>query len=189
MGPIDWGDAPTWIAGSFAALAAYYARGTLRSQQSQIAEQRAFIAEQAANLRLEREQLQAQLADRRSEQARHIRMRCQVDGAELNDETGQLENADQWVVVVQNTSDSPIYEVEATFGDHAARWVNTADRAGGGTVQVLGRDQRATFVSPRLPPTRLMSSKPSVRFRDADGIWWRLLHDERLEEVPAPGDA
>jgi hypothetical protein len=170
----------------FAAAAAYYARGTMRSQQKQIAEQRDFIAEQSANLRLERDQLQAQLADRRSEQARHIRLHRRAEGAELNDETGEFENADYWVVTVHNTSDSPIYDVEAAFGDHAARWVSTEDRSGGGTVQVLGRDQTAAFTSPRFAPVRLMSSQPSVRFRDADGLWWRLLHDERLEETSAP---
>lgn len=29
-------------------------------------------------------------------------------------------------------------------------------------------------------------AKPVVRFRDTDGVWWQLLHDERLEEIPAP---
>ncbi|MGY3682981.1 hypothetical protein [Streptomyces sp. TE33382] len=47
MSGIDWGDAPTWIAGGFAAVAAFYARGTLKSQQNQIAEQREFIAERS----------------------------------------------------------------------------------------------------------------------------------------------
>jgi hypothetical protein len=188
MGSIDWGDAPTWIAGGFAAVAAYYARGTLRSQQQQITEQREFIAEQAANLRLEREELQAQLADRRSAQARQIRLECRAEGAELNDETGELENADFWTVVIRNQSETPVYDLTVAFAGEPPRWVQTADRAGGGAVRVLPREQIATFTSPRVDPIRLMGSRPVVRFRDADGVWWRLLHDERLEEVPAPDD-
>lgn len=107
MTGIDWGDAPTWIAGGFAAVAAFYTRSTLKSQQSQIAEQREFIAQQSANLALERQALTADLADRRSSQARQVRLSEQAHGAELNDETGQLENANQWFVTVVNGSDAP----------------------------------------------------------------------------------
>ncbi|MFF2650406.1 hypothetical protein [Streptomyces sp. NPDC058045] len=119
MGGIDWGDVPTWIAGAFAAAAAYYARGTLRSQQQQIDEQRGFIAEQAANLRLEREELRAQLAERRATQARKIRLDVTATGAELSDETGELINPDRWLVVVRNESEAPIYDITAQFGDLA----------------------------------------------------------------------
>ncbi|MGV9344274.1 hypothetical protein ACWDSD_05580 [Streptomyces spiralis] len=189
MGSINWGDVPTWIAGAFAAVAAYYARGTLRSQQEQIKEQREFIAEQAANLRLERQQLQAQLAERRSAQARLVRLNHEAAGAELNDETGRLENADHWVVTVRNDSDAPIYDVSATFSGQSPEWVRTEDRAGGGPVRVLGRSKEIVLTSPRFTPTRLMEARPVVDFRDAEGLRWRLLHDERLEEIPAPEGA
>ncbi|MER5534526.1 hypothetical protein [Streptomyces mirabilis] len=186
MGEINWGDAPTWIAGAFAAVAAYYTRATLRSQQKQIAEQRDFITAQAANLRLERSELQAQIADRHAAQARQIRLSIHAEGAELNDETGDMENADQWIVTVTNTSDAPIYDVSATFGGQESQWVSTDHRAGGGPVRVLSRTRSATFDSPRLEPARLTSSRPIVRFRDADGSWWQLLADEQLKELLPP---
>ncbi|WP_158810582.1 hypothetical protein [Streptomyces leeuwenhoekii] len=190
MGPIDWGDAPTWIAGSFAAVAAYYARATLQSQRQQIREQREFISEQAANLRLEREQLQAQLADRRSEQARHIRLRVTASGGYFNDESEQYEDPDRWTVTVENRSDAPVYEVSATFGGQPSEWVQTADRSGGShAVPVLGREKDAVFTSPRFASTHLRAAMPVVRFRDANGAWWRMLHDERLVEIAAPRDA
>ncbi|MFE0651354.1 hypothetical protein ACFVZH_22475 [Streptomyces sp. NPDC059534] len=66
---INWGDAPTWVAGAFAAAAAYYTRGMLKSQRQQIDEQRQFIEEQSANLALERAELRAQAEDRRIAQA------------------------------------------------------------------------------------------------------------------------
>ncbi|MEU6774683.1 hypothetical protein [Streptomyces sp. NPDC046759] len=58
MSAINWGDVPTWLGAIFAAAAAGAAVWTLKSQRDQIGEQRAFIAEQAANLRRERQQLQ-----------------------------------------------------------------------------------------------------------------------------------
>ncbi|MGA5198153.1 hypothetical protein [Streptomyces exfoliatus] len=67
---IDWGDAPTWVAGAFAAATAYYTRGMLKSQRQQIEEQRDFIREQSAHLTLERRALMAQAEERRYAQAR-----------------------------------------------------------------------------------------------------------------------
>lgn len=67
---LDMGDVPTWGAGIFAAAAAAFAGLTLKSQREQIREQRQFIAEQSANLSLEREALIAAAASRREEQAR-----------------------------------------------------------------------------------------------------------------------
>ncbi|MGW1863741.1 hypothetical protein [Streptomyces collinus] len=186
MGPINWGDAPTWIAGVFAAFAAYYARGTLKSQREQISEQREFIAEQAANLRLERLELQAQMGERRSAQARLIRLSSTAEGAELDEETGQMVGADHWTVMVFNGSDAPIYDLTMTFAGEPPVWVATVERTGGESVAVLGRAKRATFTSPRFADTLMAAARPVARFRDADGAWWQLLHDERLTEIPEP---
>ncbi|NNN30728.1 hypothetical protein HLK59_10200 [Streptomyces sp. S3(2020)] len=186
MGPINWGDAPTWIAGAFAAAAAFYARGTLKSQQQQISEQRDFIAEQAANLRLERQVLQEQLGERRSAQARQIRLAYSAGGGEFDDETGDLVRADHWLVTVRNESDAPVYELTVSFAGEPSRWVQTSERAGGGGVAVLGRGKGAEFDSPRFPDTQLVRARPVARFRDADGVWWQLLHDERLTEAEPP---
>lgn len=46
MGPLQWGDVPTWVGGTGALAAAWYAYQTITSQRQQIGEQRDFIAEQ-----------------------------------------------------------------------------------------------------------------------------------------------
>lgn len=183
MRGIDWGDAPTWIAGGFAAVAAFYARGTLKSQQNQIAEQREFIAEQSANLHLERQALSADLEDRRSSQARQVRIKHLAYGAELNDESGQLEGADQWYLTVVNGSDAPLYDVSVFFGDAPARWVQSPGRAGGQPLRVLARSMEAEFESPVFESTRLAGARGVVRFKDDQGVTWRLRPDEQLEEI------
>ncbi|MFI9501023.1 hypothetical protein ACIG92_24535 [[Kitasatospora] papulosa] len=183
MTGIDWGDAPTWIAGGFAAVAAFYTRSTLKSQQSQIAEQREFIAQQSANLALERQALTADLADRRSSQARQVRLSEQAHGAELNDETGQLENANQWFVTVVNGSDAPLYDLSVTFGEQPATWVESPGRAGGQPLRILARSKSAEFSSPLFRDTELGSSRAVLQFKDDDGIAWKLHANERLEKV------
>ena len=183
---IDWGDVPTWLRTIFAATAAGAAVWTPKSQRDQIDEQRTFIAEQSANLQLERQQLQAHLDDRRSAQARQILLSRTAGGAELGPETSQLVGADHWIAIVRNDSDAPIYDLTMTFAGEPPRWVQTSERTGGGDVAVLGRGQQAVFTSPRFVDTLLMAARPVARFRDADSVWWELLHEERLEEATAP---
>ncbi|WP_037658767.1 hypothetical protein [Streptomyces griseofuscus] len=191
MSAINWGDVPTWLGTIFAAAAAGAAVWTLKSQRDQIGEQRSFIAEQSANLQLERQQLMAELHDRRSTQARRVRLIRTAGGAELDPETGQLAGADHWTVIVRNDSDAPVYDLTMTFAGEPARWVETNERTGGGAVAVLGRGQQAVFTSPFFVDTLLMRARPVTRFRDAEGVWWQLLHDEQLTETspPAQGEA
>ncbi|MFB7311879.1 hypothetical protein [Streptomyces sp. NPDC056192] len=186
MGGIDWGDAPTWIAGVFAAGAAYYARATLKSQQHQINEQRDFIAQQAENLSLERAMLQRDINDRRSAQARQVRLDVSAQGFELNDETGQPELADRWEVVVRNDSEGPLYEVSTSFGDRPASWINGPNTAGR-RLRILARSLTATFESPVFDPMQLRSVRPVVQFKDDRGVWWQLSADEELQDIDAPG--
>lgn len=183
MSGIDWGDAPTWIAGAFAATAAFYARGTLKSQQNQIAEQRNFIAEQSANLRLERKALSADLDDRRSAQARQVRLRHVAHGAELNVDSGQMEGADQWSLIVVNGSDAPLRDLSVSFADLPAAWVQSPGRAGAQPLRILARAMEAEFRSPVFESTELSGARGVVTFKDDQGVSWRLRADEQLEEV------
>lgn len=81
MGPLQWGDVPTWVGGAGALAAAWYAFQTITSQRQQIGEQQDFIAEQIQfmdeqrqNIALEREALLASAQERREAQARKIRL-------------------------------------------------------------------------------------------------------------------
>lgn len=189
MNGIDWGDAPTWIAGAFAALAAFYARSTLRSQQNQIAEQRSFIAEQSANLQLERQALSADLDDRRSAQARQVRLKHMAHGAELNMDSGQMEGASQWYLTVANESDAPLYGLSVTFNDLPATWVQSPGRAGAQPLRILARGMQAEFQSPVFESTELSGARGVVTFKDDQGVSWRMRADEQLEEVTDPEPA
>jgi hypothetical protein len=171
MSDIDWGDAPTWIAGLFAATAAYYTRGMLRSQQQQIREQRAFIAEQSANLSLERQALQAQAEERRYAQARLI-------------EVQRWQNS----LRVTNHSDAPIKDVTVTFGDREAAHAHHLVSAGVGD-RLVARGQFALPVD-LIGPGRLYSfvdvnqqadAVAVLHFTDGDGNRWQLDEHGRLD--------
>jgi hypothetical protein len=170
---INWGDAPTWIAGTFAGAAAIYARGMLKSQQKQIAEQRAFIAEQSANLVLEREALKAQAEERRYSQARQI-------------EAMRFQNT----LRVSNLSDAPITNAEVQFGDRYAgrahRLVPTGSginhEARGGQldipVEILGPGRTCAFVDSWDRRTEELAV---LFFTDADGNRWQLDQNGKLD--------
>ncbi|QDQ12151.1 hypothetical protein [Streptomyces spectabilis] len=181
MGGIDWGDAPTWVAGAFAAAAAYYARGTLKSQQKQISEQRQFIAEQSTNLALEREELRLATLERRERQARLIHVEEGYEERRLG--------------LLRNDSDAPIYDLVIQFG-------NEVPETG---VPIVG-DRRIVYgPTTRLEPGRLpcavfgaglaltfdLQHGPGERlitFRDDAGVNWSISPHGKLEEVPrAPG--
>jgi hypothetical protein len=171
MGDIDWGDAPTWIAGLFAATAAYYTRGMLRSQQQQIREQREFIAEQSANLVLERQALQAQAEERKYSQARQI-------------EAERFQHS----LRVLNPSDAAITDVVVKFGDRLAVRAHQVVPAGIGNhevyrgdfempIEVIGPGRKYTFIDSEEGWTE---ETAVLFFADADGSRWQLDQDGKL---------
>ncbi|CAL9515302.1 hypothetical protein [Streptomyces sp. enrichment culture] len=195
MGGIDWGDAPTWIAGTFAAAAAYYARGTLKSQQKQIAEQRQFIAEQSATLALERAELRAAAEDRKWAQARQVAMHHRK-GASLVAGEGTVVD-DHWVVTVHNTSDAPVRGVEVRFGTaYLASEVyelaptavhNLGAQVGdrlGMPVHLLGPGRAARFLSQQWSEATVHNNRPVLFFTDDNGLRWQLDSYGKLEEAP-----
>ncbi|WP_328361337.1 hypothetical protein OG800_26330 [Streptomyces sp. NBC_00445] len=177
MGGIDWGDAPTWVAGAFAAAAAYYTRGTLKSQQKQIREQRQFIAEQSMNLTLEREELRLATLERRERQARLVHV-----------EEGYGERR---LGLLMNGSDAPIYDLVIQFGNQVPE-----------TGTPITGDRRITYgPTSRLAPGRLPCAVFGARealtfelkheagdrlitFRDDAGVNWRISQHGKLEEIP-----
>ncbi|MFC9269136.1 hypothetical protein ACFTXJ_15375 [Streptomyces zhihengii] len=191
---IDWGDAPTWVAAFFAAGAAAFAGGTLRSQRQQITEQRAFIEEQSANLALEREALRAAADDRRWAQARRIYALLRLNGGTLDDE-GNRVGYDSWEVEVRNESDSPVRQVTVRFGDvYDAQRAEDASRrhlpGGGrhpGRVDIIGAENSVTFYSPRLSEVAVDNHPPMVLFTDDAGIAWQLDRLGNLAEVTSDG--
>jgi hypothetical protein len=185
---IDWGDAPTWVAGAFAAAAAYYARGTLKSQRQQIDEQREFIAEQAANLQLERAEYGAIAAERRRAQAALIRM-------EPNPQTHRSGLTDPWtewwLVKIHNRSSEPVRDVVVRFGenhtalgsfhgnDHMCRGAQL-----GVPLPVLAREGAAWFKSASSTDGSMPNALPCVYFTDNEGVRWKLDRYGDLAEVP-----
>jgi hypothetical protein len=176
MSDIDWGDAPTWIAAFFAAGAAVFAGGTLRSQRQQIAEQQAFIAEQSQNLQMERDELRAAAEDRRYAQARQIDTELRGLG-----------------VRVYNNSDAPIADVLVTLGEapahHAAEVFDALDRHSRTSGEYI-------VPMPVMGARRCFSFRGAgdvdpgpnfdVYFTDDAGVRWHLDQLGKLVEVPPP---
>lgn len=192
MGFINWGDAPTWIAGIFAGAAAVYARGMLRSQQRQIAEQREFIAEQSANLELERAELRAAAEERRCSQAKQVTVTYRTTGGQP-DGSGGSSGYNKWMVTVQNGSDAPLRQVRVRFGEaHTATGavelesVHLPDRGRRpATVDLLGPGRSLSFLSPAWDETTVFNNRPTCLFTDADGAHWQLDHHGSVTERAA----
>lgn len=203
MGGIDWGDAPTWVAGAFAAAAAYYARGTLRSQQKQIEEQRHFIEQQSMNLALEREALQAAADERKRAQASAVQMTVrEVSGPEApSDGAGGRLSRDALAADIINGSNEPVRDVLVRFGQQEAasamegveqrfgtghrtgRWVGTGDPLQA-PVALLGAGGACLiFGSGSIGEERMKTDRPVVFFTDSAGVRWSLDEHGSLNEV------
>lgn len=194
---IDWGDVPTWLGASFAALAAGAAVWTLKSQRDQIGEQRDFIAEQSATLSLEREALRAAAEDRKWAQARQVRMAFHEAGDRADSEGNWVEG-DHWVVTVVNTSEAPVHDVDVRFGE-ASRPADVYEalrRSQGWSpgerlvapVHLLGPGRAAQFSSQTGSASWIHNNRPSAYFRDDSGLRWSLDSHGKLEEAePPPG--
>ncbi|MDT0567905.1 hypothetical protein RM704_10555 [Streptomyces sp. DSM 3412] len=190
---------PTWIGGSGALAAAWYAYQTITSQRQQIGEQQEFIAEQTRfmdeqrqNLELERAELRASAEDRRVAQARQVRM---VDTlVPVGTEGAALRSAE-----VVNGSSASVRNLEVRFGTaHVAaevyeafgsqdrgplalgeRWVTP--------LSLLGSGRAAVFRSQSWSETTAYNSRPTLFFTDGSGVRWSLDSYGKLEEVPADG--
>ncbi|MFC5217312.1 hypothetical protein [Streptomyces coerulescens] len=201
---MDGGDLATWVGSTFAAIAAGATLWTLKSQRDQIGEQRTFIGEQTRfmdeqrqNLELERAELRAAAEDRRSAQARQVRMHAKKYGARL-DGTGQGATPDDhWGVTVQNGSDASLHQLDVRFGDaHLASEVYEWPayelgnlRAAVGErlsrpVFLLGPRRAVRFVSQQWTGPTLHNNRPTLYFTDDGGVRWSLDMQGDLAEAP-----
>ncbi|MCC5032898.1 hypothetical protein DMH02_006550 [Streptomyces sp. WAC 00631] len=195
--PVQWGDVPTWIAAIFAGGAAWFAYQTIKSQRKQIAEQRQFIAEQSENLALERSELRAVGEDRKWAQARQIHMRQRKAGA-VTDGQGNAVGSNHWVVTVQNSSDSPIHDIDVRFGTaylaaevyeippSAIQGPNPGERRGR-PLHLLGPGRLARFLSQRWSAATLHNNRPHLFFTDGNGVRWAIDSYGKLEEASTDG--
>ncbi|MEH0428832.1 hypothetical protein QBB34_21355 [Streptomyces stelliscabiei] len=204
MGPLDWGDVPTWIGGAGALAAGWFAYQTIKSQRQQLDEQRQFIgeqsrfmAEQQQNLQLERAELRAAAEDRKHAQARQVHMRHHTSGG-ADDGAGGRVGYDHWVVVATNRSDAPLHNVEVRFGTayiaiEVYEWPadrQPRDRAASRgerwtpPVHLLGPGRAALFTSQRWPEATVDNNRPTLFFTDDGGVRWSLDSYGKLEEAP-----
>ncbi|MEU5908929.1 hypothetical protein ABZ780_31760, partial [Micromonospora sp. NPDC047467] len=170
---------------------------TLASQRSQIREQRQFIAEQSANLALEREELRAAAAARREAQAKQVHMNYQVEGGSWDSE-GNVVGYDHWEVRIRNGSDDPLRDVEVRFGTAylAAEVYEVPPSAFSGPnpgerrslpVHLLGPGRVLRFLSPQWSEATVDNNRPTLFFTDDGGVRWALDWQGKLEETqPEP---
>lgn len=202
MGPLQWGDVPTWVGGTGALAAAWYAYRTITSQRQQIGEQREFIGEQLRfmneqrqNLELERAELHAVAEDRRWAQARRVHMHHLMgstpgpDGVAVEDTI--------WFVVLANKSDAPVHQVDVRFGTaYAAAEVHEWNLHRGSPafepgepiaapVHLVGPMRGVRFTSLHWSPATVYNNRPTVYFTDNSGVRWSLDSHGKLEEARA----
>ncbi|MEW2451211.1 hypothetical protein AB0896_27260 [Streptomyces parvulus] len=178
---------------SFAAIAAGATLWTLKSQRDQIGEQRRFIGEQSRTLALERAELRAVAEDRRVSQARQVSMQQHrsSDGA----------GGEYWLVQVINGSDAPIHDLNVRFGDtYLPTETREVTEIATNVLQsmirdtwvhplaLLGAGRAVRFQSQAFRPQVAHNSRPSLKFRDDNGLHWALdVLGKLLEVPPDPG--
>ncbi|MEU2794129.1 hypothetical protein [Streptomyces sp. NPDC007100] len=197
MGPVQWGDVPSWVAAIFAGGAAWFAYQTIKSQRQQIAEQQRFIAEQSTNLALERSELCAAAEDRKWAQARQIHMHHRQAGT-INDSEGNVIGPDCWIVTVQNSSGSPVHRVDVRFGvaylaseayeipPSAVHGPNPGEPRAR-PVHLLGAGRAVRFLSQRWSAATVHNNRPCLIFTDDNGVRWEVDSYGKLEEAPEAG--
>lgn len=200
MSAVDWGDVPTWLGAMFAAGAAGAAVWTLASQRAQIKEQREFIAEQSANLALERAELEASIEERRREQARQVRFEVSREAAsEGRDERGQPIASEQYHLHghVRNESREPLREVTVRVGEVNMPVAWEFQDATINRTRVRMRDSE-TLTPPLLiaaetnvtfgggPYQGDLADRPVLLFTDNNGVRWRLDEHGDLSRAVQP---
>ncbi|AYD81689.1 hypothetical protein SEA_KROMP_88 [Streptomyces phage Kromp] len=199
---------PTWLGATFAAGAAAAAIWTLASQRTQIREQRQFIAEQSANLALERAELQATLTERREDQARHVAFAVKAlrSDSSLNSGTGEYEARGPyyWRAEVHNFSGQPLHDVAVRSNSYALQHAYSAGPAEvpirtrlmrflgeeeETPVAVVGDDSAYIFKSEPLGEDVSALERPACHFTDNSGVRWRLDEHGDLRELPSVGGA
>ncbi|WP_141746959.1 hypothetical protein [Streptomyces agglomeratus] len=182
---IDWGDVPTWLGGTFAAIAAYGAVATMRSQRRQIEEQRQFLRAQTALLSLDH---------RQRTQAQALKVSLE---ARTNKDLGKR----WWTAYVDNWSDAPISDVQLSFGVAAPESAGTRHGgAAGGALELswflkrprsvdldahisIGARGRVWFFSVSWREHQQPGLAPILEFTDTNNLRWRLDHYGDLTEL------
>ncbi|MFJ1869951.1 hypothetical protein [Streptomyces chartreusis] len=201
MSAVNWGDVPTWGAALFAGGAAWFAYQTIKSQRQQIREQREFIGEQTRfmdeqrqNLELERTELRAVADDRRTAQAKRVKMHSRQAGASTDGQGAQTPD-DHWVVTVTNDSDTPVRLAEVWFGNSynstevyewRGNWNGPVEPRGDRLMQLvdlIGPGRGVRFESQRYSPTAVHNNPPVLYFSDDDGGRWALSARGDLRET------
>jgi hypothetical protein len=159
------------VGGFFAGLAAFGALATLKSQRDQIRDQRAFIAEQADVLQLQRDELSASAEKRTWEQAQAVRFN---PGAIIREEW-QPQGVVR-VAEVSNESGTAVHDVNALLGNRAAGRVAVRSFTGewgllqSPPVSRLGPFEVAAFCFYRAPS----DAAPHAFFTDDAERRWHM---------------
>ncbi|MFF7866595.1 hypothetical protein ACFZCT_09075 [Streptomyces qaidamensis] len=180
------GDVPTWIGAGGATGAAWFAYQTITSQRQQIGEQQEFILEQSRfmdeqrqNLELERAELRAAAENRRRAQAQQVARAIRRHRQPVGDQ-----GAAYWQVVVDNTTEAPIRDVQVHFGEayRAAEvyevknqhlvaphrtWQTQLGERWVVPVPMLGAGRVVEFHSQQLPGPTVYNNRPTVLFTAA----------------------
>lgn len=167
-GPINWGDAPTWVAAAAAIVAGIFAVRTFWSQKKQLAEQTKIIE-------LESRELRALAEERKSAQARRVRIERRYVG-----------DTNSRHVYVTNGSDSLIRDVQAYVTDGqklpaAMPLSGMAHDQDNGLVSVVMPQQACSFTIFERYDDHAQYAR--VTFTDEANISWDLSTTEGLKPV------
>jgi hypothetical protein len=178
---IDWGDAPTWCgvaaasaAGVFAALSFGKLKQQVEDQRRGLADQRELINHQMARGELELDALRDAAFERRSVQAKQVRV---TTGFVPADPSPDSEVPGHWWARVFNASEAIVNDVafesgQGSFGAAQGTNATIAPLLNAGGVVTF------TWVVPTMDD--LIAAEPRVVFRDVEGQGWTVSRHGQL---------
>jgi hypothetical protein len=189
MSAIDMGNVPAWVGAVFAGAAALGALLTLKSQRTQIGEQREFIRAQSEVLELQRQGLVHAGKQRGWQQAQKVKFEVRTTNLPP---LGKEDRRERLNVMISNKSGAPVRDVQVVYGTEylaeevfvrepgrESRRIPTAP-----PLSVLAPLERAEFLSPEL----FTRERPHVYFTDGENQRWHADDDGSLHPL-APGEA
>lgn len=206
---IHLGDLPTWLTAIGAFTAAGFAFGQLRTlraqnqlQQKQIDSQAKELARVERTQRKQTELLDLEIRDRRSAQARLVRVRRVV--LPWQNPGSGVENGFAQVLRVTNSSQGPISDLDAFFAmenNSPQRALYSSDpdvtaRPRGWAAEVkpgqrdlgfvpiarLDVDQTIDLIGPVYSEDKATETRNELLFTDSEGRRWRVDHSGQLTE-------
>jgi hypothetical protein len=172
---VQAGDLATWVQDVVIALTAVYAVKAFRKQSEELKSNQKFNEKQSTVLDLQANELRVARADRHRDQASRVFMDYYMH--RNRDSRNQVSDSeDSLQVIVTNTSDRPIYDVNIHWN------TDLISPAWSYSAQHLRPDHRCSETQSWPTSEKSTGVNPTISFRDSFGAHWDCTKSGILTE-------